>query len=491
MEGRLTRDDVRTHDRVHTTVPASRTSAEEDGGGAAPAAGRVERPPIWPVLALVGTGLALLAFVAASAYHPIHFGIFKLPPLYGYWRPVARPPAALALAAAVLLGGVTALVTSGRRLPTWLALALLVGLGVVTAVAVALVRGPHELTRGVATGPHSPYYTSDLHFVEEYGIRGFTRRYPQLSHLFHTYNSRTHPPGVLVLLYVLFRLLGAAHTLRITTALAVFAMAAAVCAYAMGRSLGGERSGRIAAALLVAAPGPLMLAYTNLDVVFATVLTTAAAVFMVAIHRRSAALAAAGGAVLAAGTYLTYATVFVAAAVVVAVLIRASLPGEVARLLGGAGLAGLAVLALLRLALGFDVLAAFRAVPAVTKPYDPYWIVASPAAWLIMAGLPIAALGVAGLVHRVPGARRPVLAAALVLIMLLWAVLPTRLTHLRPGEVERTWAFLYPVLAACAGPVVDRWTLGRPRLSGAVVGLLVALSVVQAVILESMWENLF
>ena len=101
------------------------------------------------------------------------------------------------------------------------------------------------------------------------------------------------------------------------------------------------------------------------------------------------------------------------------------------------------------------------------------------------AGLPLAALSVAGLLIKVPGARRPILPIALVLIMVVWVGLPTEITKLRPGEVERTWAFVYPVMAAVVGVVVDRWKRGKGRWSGAIVAGLVLLSVV----LQSLWTT--
>ncbi len=129
-------------------------------------------------------------------------------------------------------------------------------------------------------------------------------------------------------------------------------------------------------------------------------------------------------------------------------------------------------------------------MPEVATPFDPYWILASPAAWLIWCGLPLAALGVAGLVIKVPGARRPVLPLALVIVMFVYCALPADVNGLRPGEVERTWAFLYPMLAAAAGPVVDRWTRGAGRWSGAIVAALVVISVAQTALIQALWDNL-
>lgn len=474
--------------------------ATNDHPGSGPATAEIDqavpRWRWWPVPSMIVMGLALFAFVLYSwARTPIAFGHFAHPPLYGFYKPVSDRMALAVVPAGLLLAAVAWAVTSAgrraRRIPTWLALALIIGCGVVTAGAIGLVRGDlHDIIRGVSTSQQAPYYSSDLHFVYEYGVRGFVERHPDLTDAFHSYNSKTHPAGVHLVLFVLFEVFGAAHPLRIATGVAVLAMSAAVASWSIGRTLGGERAGRIAAVLFVAAPGPLMLSYTGMDAVYATAIATATALFLLAIYRQSPAIAAVGGAALAAATLLTFATVFVGLATAIAVVLQTRSVRTSLRLLGAAAGGGLAVMALARLTLGFDLVGSYLAVPKSNRPYDPYWIVASPAAWLLWAGLPIAVLGIAGLLVKAPRLRRPTLAAALVLIMVIWAALPAEFTKLRPGEVERTWAFLYPIIAGTAGPVIDRWSRGAGRRAGLVVAGLVVVAVAQATLLQALWDNL-
>ncbi|RZU74548.1 dolichyl-phosphate-mannose-protein mannosyltransferase [Micromonospora kangleipakensis] len=470
---------------VTTVLAASRPEVRE---AAAP------RWRWWPVLAMAAVGAGLYAFWWWSqTLPPLGWGYFARRPIYGKFIPIWDELALWVIPAGVLLAGVAWLITSWRRLPTWAALLLVVLAGAAAATTIALVRGEvGDLTRGISTGPKSPYYTSDLHFVYELGLRDFVERHAELSELFHSYNSRTHPAGVLVFLYLLFRIFGASHEMWIAVVIAVVASSSAVATWLIGRTLGGERAGRIGAVLFAAAPGPLMLAYSNLDTVFAVPMTMSVALFVLAVHRRSVPVAAAAGAVLGLGTLMTFATSFIVISAAVAVVIQTGVRTG-ARLLGAAAAGGAAVLGLAWLTLGFDVLASYQASPRVSGYSTTYWMVASPAAWLIYAGLPLAALGVAGLFRRVPGARRPLLLVVLVLFMVLWAALPSELTKLRPGEVERTWTFLYPLVAATAGLVVDRWTagFGRRWLRGAVVAGLVLLSVGQAVLIQGLYNNFF
>jgi hypothetical protein len=478
-----------------------------DGAGSGGSATDVLEPPAapaappaaprwrwWPAVAMTVTGLALYGFWKLSqVLPPIGYGYFARPPIYGIMIPIWDTLALTVIPAGVLLAGIGWTISSWRRMPSWLALVLVVLAGVLTATAVNLVRGQvDDLTRGVDTGPKSPYYTSDLHLVYEYGLRGFVEKHPELGDRFHSYNSRTHPAGVFVFLYLLFRTFGATQELRVAVAIAVVAFTSAVSAWLIGRTLGGERAGRIAAVLFAAAPGPLMLAYSNLDTVFAVPMTLSVALFVLAVQRRSAPVAVAAGAVLGVGTLFTFATSFIVLAATIALVIQTGWR-TAAKLLAAAAAGGAAVLALAWLTLGFDVLASYQASPKVQVPYKWYWLVGSPAAWLIYAGLPLAALGIYGVFRKIPNAGRPVLLTVLIVFMVVWAGLPTALTKLRPGEVERTWMFLYPLVAATAGLVVDRWTAGFTRrwLRGAVVAALVLLSVGQAVFIQGLYNNFF
>jgi Dolichyl-phosphate-mannose-protein mannosyltransferase len=449
----------------------------------------------WPAFAILGMAVVLTAFGLYSQTVPrLPFGYFSNLPIYGIYQPVVSPLALTLIPTGLLLAAIAWAVTSSRRIPSWLALTLIVVGALLTSVSVNLIRGRFkELTEGVSTAHDGPYYTTDIHFIDQYGVRGFVSHFPSLISQTYSYNSKTHPPGVQVFLWTVSKIFGHDHPLRTTTALAAISLTVAVGAWAMGRSYGGERAGRIAAVLVVAAPGPLMLAYTNMDVIFAAIFSAAAALFVVGTHRRSPLLTAGAGVVLGLGTFLTYATAFLALAAVLAVVIETRSVRQTARLLGAAALGGIVALLVLRLALGFDVLASYRAMAKSSGQYFPYWIAGSPAAWLMWAGLPLAALGLAGLVIKVPAARRPILPLILIAGMLVWGALPPVVTSLRQGEVNRTWAFLYPMLAAAAGPVVDRWTQSTrvTRLwSGSIVAGLVVLSIVQTGVLQALWDNL-
>lgn len=448
----------------------------------------------FPPLAILGLAGVLAAFVYFS--EPIHrYPMDRFPklPFYGPFVPHFAAPLGLWLIpAGLLLGAVAWVVTSARRMPSWLALTLIVTAGWLTSIAVNLVRGDRrELYQGVSTSPNVTYYTRDMHFVDEYGVRGFVEHFPSLIKIVGTYNSKTHPPGVQVLLWSISKVTGD-HPFRFASVLAIISLLTALGAWAMGRSYGGERAGRIAAVLAVAAPGALMMAYTNMDVIFAAFFSVCAALIVVGARRRSLALTAAGGALAGLTTFLTYATAFLVLAAACAIVLETRNVRQALRLLAAAAVGGVAALAILRVTLGFDLLACYQEIARSSGEFFPYWMVGHPAAVLIWAGAPLAALGLTGLFVRVPGARRPILPLILIVEMFIWGLLPPVVTSLRQGEVERTWSFLYPMLAVSAGPVISYWIdslrLNRIR-AGAVVFALVALSVAQAGLIEALWNN--
>ncbi|HZD97093.1 MAG TPA: hypothetical protein VE132_02915, partial [Micromonosporaceae bacterium] len=168
----------------------------------------------WPIVAMVvAAGVLIGVGFWSQTVPPLPFGAFSHRPIYGVFKPTVSPLALTLVPAGLLFAGTAWVVTSSRRLPTWLALGLTVVTALFTAVAVALVRGNwHQLIQGVST-KRGTYYTTDLHFVARYGIRGFVRNYPILEPKLHSYNGKTHPPGVQIFLWVIYKISGHGYPL--------------------------------------------------------------------------------------------------------------------------------------------------------------------------------------------------------------------------------------------------------------------------------------
>lgn len=444
------------------------------------------------LVALLVAAVSLIGILICSQVRsPIEFGIFQRPPLYGYWLPAIDWIALTVIPTAALTVVVSVLVVTERRVPTWVGVILLTISALALAAALGVARGnPDDLVRRISDSDQMVSYASDVDLVDKYGVRGFAQLHPTLADEFAYYNTRTHPPGPVLFIWALLESIGITHTLRVATGIAALGLSMAAGAAVIGRAYGTDRTGRIAAVLTVAAPGPLLLAFTSMDPVFATGMAFAAGMFVLSARRTSSWWAFGGGVILGLTTLMTFATAFVALAATITHMVVNDRE-RVIRKLGAAALGGLLVLVPATLGLGFDLIGSYFAVPGNSRSLDPYWIVGGPSAWLIMAGLPVAAFGTSGLFRKLRDGSRPVFAIVLVMLMVIWAALPPEATKLRPGEMERTWAFLYPVLAAVAALSVDRWMEDSGSRRSAVLAGLLTISIVQAFIIQISWDTLF
>jgi len=487
-------------DEPHISGSASSAAAEASASPALPRGlAQAERGTATTGIArraaavlLLGAVAVVGVFLVAELTNPTLEGIFTKPPIYGYYDPsLSILGLGILPAAALLIGFATAFVLR-KAIPAWLGIAVVIALAVALAASVTLVRGDTEdLVRRVSDGDRWLSYASDIPLVEQHGVRGFAQLHPDLAPEFKYWNTRTHPPGPVIVLFGIFELLGAVHTLRIATAIAALGMTTALGAYLLGSAGADQRSAKIATALLVAAPGPLLLAYTSMDLVFAAGMSIAAGFLVISASRTRLWWAVAGGAVLGATTLMTFATIFVAVAATMHILVIEKCTRKAAAKLAAAAMGGLAVLASATIVLGFDLIGSFLAVPASSSPYNAYWIVGAPGAWFVFAGLPVAALGTWGLFRRTDDGSRPVFAITLMALMITWALLPSEVTKLRSGELERTWAFAYPALAASAAPVVNLWMRSSKRFGHVVLPALMAISIAQAVLIQVLWDTLF
>ena len=328
-------------------------------------------------------------------------------------------PAVILAVATVTLGPRVA-----RRLRWPLVLLVAAGVAAAWAVALALVRGPHELTRPLLA--HTDYLAA-VGAVSSPGefLAGFTDRigtYPA--------HVRAHPPGMVLLLWGLGQvgLSGPGWAAALQIAGGAAAVPAALIAT---RAMAGEARARAATPFVSLAPIATAVA-TSADALFAGVGAWAVALVVLALSQpgpRSALLAAAGGGLFGATLLLTYGGVLLGAVAAPVIVAR--------RRLGPAALAAtVAVAVVLGAALfGFwwpEGLAAsvgeYEAGISRFRPYS-YFLIANLAAFAVVLG-PATAAGLASLRHR--GSWLLVGGAVL-------AVVLADLSGLSKGEVERIW----------------------------------------------------
>jgi hypothetical protein len=201
-------------------------------------------------------------------------------------------------------------------------------------------------------------------------------------------------------------------------------------------------------------------------------------------------LAGVGGFVLGLSTFLTFATGLIVVFLVILVTRRRPFR-DAARVLGAASVGGIIALIFLRVAFHYDLLSAYRGSKHILlsagylhRPYL-YWLIAAPVAWLSMAGLPIAGMGIRELISE-----RPLFLVSLLVPLAAFYALPHSVTGLIPGELERTVMYAYPIAGIVAAGGIVRLAGGSRRLP-VLIGILVLAAALQTVLLQYLFFTPF
>jgi hypothetical protein len=438
---------------------------------------------------------ALTAFVVGSSSIPAArrgFGsAVTQPPLYGAYLPDVAGPAWVAIACGVVV--TAAVATVWAKLSDRAAVAG--SFVVMAAMSAAVAWETGDATRTFSSW-NRPAEQAEATRVGRLGLRRYVTQYGS-GHLPRSLSN--HPPGRVVLRAALQHLFGRGF-IAPSVVMCVLGSLVVVPTWALAKELIGPERARIAVLLLAVAPAPLVFTWASSEAIEATLLMAAAALLARGLmgDRPRWRPAVAGGVVLIASTFWTYSGAFLGVGCAIIVLARCGRSGWRRLALAGAGaLIGLAVL---RVALGYDilqVLARTRDAPhariEARMAHDNmrtwwYWIVGGPAAWLVGAGAVIVAFGTRAL-RRIPPTR-----ALLAVLgpLLVFHSLPAELTSLIPGELERTWLWMYP-LAAIVAAVGLTTVVGdvrhRTSMWVRVMPALTAISLATAFVIEACWSS--
>jgi hypothetical protein len=391
------------------------------------------------------------------------------PPFVMGWLPRVDGWVVVAVAA---LGGLVAGGPALLRLPGKAYIVAVTLAALATALAVNAARtGPHGWDAIFDTGPRGSFEAKNEYLpglpALSYGSRFFLDRFAELVPALPV-NVAGHPPGLLLF----------AHLTTLTTPARFAALcigAAAACApltYALGRGLGqDERTARTAGLLAVAAPGLLLFGTTSADAVYAALGVAAAALLV----RPSWGARGAGAVVLALAAFCSWALL---AAGAFAVLVAWQREGwrVAARLAGLCALPFLVFNAWLAAAYGYDPIGTLRATEAVyrhslaqIRPYW-FWVLGSPIAWAVCAGLPLSGGWLVAARRRDPGA------VALAAVVAIASVLA-----FTKAETERIWLPFVPLGCAAAATAIP------PRRLRAVLVLLAAQTLLTQLLFETVW----
>jgi hypothetical protein len=378
------------------------------------------------------------------------------------------------------------------------------GLVFVGALTLAvLLRG---LGRGwpslFATFDNNPYsYIVDVPRVGADPL-GFLGIYNQIKGELALHSS-THPPGAILLLWAVARLLGPGPV-PATLVTVVLSALAPLAGLWVGRRLGGPRLGLLAGALAAVMPGQLIYGATTMDGAFALPLAFGAAAFLLALEPpRRAGAAALAGLLIAVALLFTYATTqlfFFGSAALGLAVARAwgEAPGAgPARLWAAArpalrqGAIAAGVIVALYVALylisGFNVLqgsitATEMNAQVMRGAGAPAFLPPSLSHYTLYLGANLLAyawyLGPWGLTATFASGRAALVGRPLT----AWSALAAALAALVAGmtlgglfnrEIERIWSFTYPLLAALMAPHILQ---GTPREQRWRAGLFLSLA---------------
>ncbi len=464
---------------------------------------RGRRTTILGIVAWVGAAAGVLAvfdFLSARSEHARQGWLvrsgdkFARPPVYGHFSPHLSRWILAGIAVAAVVG-LLAWLAGRARVPgkVFVVASVLVFFSLSTAVAFV---GGDRVEAAAGMGADI-----DVPVVERRGVREFVHSYPDLiGREVRGIHAMSHPPGRPLLAWLLHKSFGE-HPLAKAVAVAAISSLVLIPVWLLTREMHGEPAARFALVLLASAPGPVMFAFASFEAIEAVFLVTVGWLFIRALRDDGSTMHAVGaGSVLGATMLFTFSTGIVAASLgLYAILTR---PRKTAlRVLFGATAGGLAALALMRVAIGFDPVAAssatrhlFAGLPPcppnpgpgtgpcyLQRPYL-YWLAGAPAAWLTFAGVALAGLGLRELFGR---SRRYLIALA-VPPAILYA-LPRSATGLFPGELERTVLYAFPFVAVAAGAALARLTSERGARVLTVV--LVLLAGGQTIVLEALYRT--
>ncbi len=392
------------------------------------------------------------------------------PPFLGPYLPRAHPLLLVGiLTAAAAAWGLPR--TLGLRPAAFAAVTLVAALAVRLAVNVSR-HGVDELDRAFDLEDSFEGKNEYLPALRalQYGPRFTLDRWAELIPALPPHPG-AHPPGTLLVL----------DGLGITTSqgMAALCIAAAVVAvpltYLTARAVTDDRRARVATLLLVLCPQAVLFGATSADALFLAMGLLAAWPLAVYAAGGGTSALAAGATAAAIGSFFAWSLPAVAAWAALVALLRGGVRPALV-LAAACAAAGAVLYGVLALASGYDVVGALRETNdlyrfsvASQRPYA-YWLLGSPAAFLVVLGLPTAWLFL-----RAVG-RRDDLAVAIGAVLATAAVL-----GFTKAETERIWLFFAPFACLAAAGLVGPRAL-RP--------VLVALAV-QAVAVEVLFDTVW
>lgn len=350
----------------------------------------------------------------------------------------------------------------------WLLVGLL-GFVIVFSLSIAMVR---DGLAGVAAAydvRHAHEYINDIGTGGS--IKGLFRDYVDI-HPYLSTHAKVHPPGPIVVLWLLADFIAGREPLGLSIATVVFGSLALFPLYHWTRDMTNQRVALTACLLYVLMPGIVLFTATSADILFMPFTLTTLFLFWRALHGqalRPASLLYALGAGVLYGvlSLLSFSLLSIGAFFGFMGLWRLRDPARRIAVVQTAAVMLLGFFALhlaVRWWSGFDVIACFQVCKAqfdddqlflnLTAPRYPGWVyrILNPLCWLLFAGIPVSVLAIWRW-------RRPPSDAGTkgLFVVFLLTLLVLDVFYLARGEGERSAMYVYPFMVIPAAHLLDRF----------------------------------
>lgn len=322
------------------------------------------------------------------------------------------------------------------------------------------------MTRGGFHGVTQAYERFAYEYISDIGkgrsIRGLFAQYNEL-HPYLSMHAKVHPPGPIVILWLMSYLVGQGPA-GLSIATIAFGALGIVPLYFWARDLTSPRCALTACALYALMPTIVLFTATSTDIAFMPFTITTLFLFWRAVTRGSIPYAVAAGAAYALMSLISFSLIgvgvffgFTGIWLMKNAKSRRNVIQTAALMLLAAG----AVHGAVRGWSGFDVIECFNLARAQFEldqvhldevtPRFPAWTFRfwNPACWFFFAGIPVSILFIKRLLNPEPETRGLFVVFGLTLLAL-------DILYLGRGEGERSAMYIMPFLAIPAGHYLDQ-----------------------------------
>ncbi len=349
-------------------------------------------------------------------------------------------------------------------------LAVLIAFSILFSAAIAMIRGGMD-------GITDAYQREAYEYIGDIGLRTtiriFLRDYNSL-HEYLSMHSKVHPPGPVVILWLISKVTFTRSALVLSWGTIVLGSTAIIPLFLWVRDLFGARQALLSAILYSLVPSIVLFTATSADILFMPLTLWTLFLFWRAIHRNSWKYALGAGALYAVMSLCSFSLLSVGAFFGFVGLWRLTQPGMRLSVIRTAALMIASFLAV-HLAVyywsGFDVIECFRLAKAqfdedqanldIYTPRYPAWIFRflNPMTLFFFAGIPVSVLFCLRILHprqETPSQDESGVSSRPLFVVFALTLFVLNLLYLGRGEGERSAMYMLPFVVIPAAHLLHK-----------------------------------